>query len=257
MYTLRIESNVLYFIFKDGINSYSCSCLAGYTGTNCDIDINECLPNLCMNGATCRVRRSYNAAHTQYHNHYFFSQDLLNRYECSCAPGWEGTHCEINHDDCTPNPCLNGATCSVRILITETFLSKSYYCTFLLTTGSCERIQMQLYWWLHRTQMWGGYQRVRQSAVRKWRHLLRKRQIITLSSSYPSWLFLCQLMLICRIWWMRIAVYALRGTLVPTVRLTEMTVLPRPAWMEPLARWVNKAWYLSSFSPHGCNLWYY
>ena len=35
---------------------------------------------------------------------------------------------------------------------------------------------------------------------------------------------------------MRIAVFALKDMLVPTVRLTEMTVLPCPAKMEPLAQ---------------------
>ena len=39
-------------------------------------DINECASGPCQNGATCN--------------------DLLNRYECNCAPGFNGTNCEIS-----------------------------------------------------------------------------------------------------------------------------------------------------------------
>jgi len=38
-------------------------------------DINECASGPCENGATCN--------------------DHVNMYTCSCAPGWQGTHCEL------------------------------------------------------------------------------------------------------------------------------------------------------------------
>jgi len=31
---------------------------------------------------------------------------------CECDAGYEGDHCEINIDECDPNPCLNGGTCT-------------------------------------------------------------------------------------------------------------------------------------------------
>jgi Notch-like protein len=31
---------------------------------------------------------------------------------CTCDPGWTGVECETNIDDCSPNPCMNGGTCS-------------------------------------------------------------------------------------------------------------------------------------------------
>jgi len=34
------------------------------------------------------------------------------RYTCHCPPGWEGSNCEKNVDDCAENPCLLGANCT-------------------------------------------------------------------------------------------------------------------------------------------------
>ncbi|KAM8934213.1 protein crumbs homolog 2 [Pelodytes ibericus] len=35
-------------------------------------------------------------------------QDLFNSFNCSCSDGWKGKACELNIDDCTPNPCIHG-----------------------------------------------------------------------------------------------------------------------------------------------------
>ena len=41
----------------DGIDSFSCICDAGYTGTRCNTEINECQPtNPCQNGGSCTDR---------------------------------------------------------------------------------------------------------------------------------------------------------------------------------------------------------
>ncbi|XP_071952131.1 uncharacterized protein [Antedon mediterranea] len=62
--------------------SYVCSCVPGYTGTDCETDIGECAqPQPCLNGGT---------------------------YRCDCPPGYGGINCEINIDDCFGNPCVNG-----------------------------------------------------------------------------------------------------------------------------------------------------
>ena len=61
-----------------GVNSYTCSCVAGYTGTNCETDIDECAAFPCKNGATCT------------HG--------LNSYQCACATGFSGTNCESDMD---------------------------------------------------------------------------------------------------------------------------------------------------------------
>jgi hypothetical protein len=58
----------------DGVNSYTCTCQPGYTGTNCQTNINECSPNPCQNGGSCT--------------------DGVNSYTCNCVGGYTGTNCQ-------------------------------------------------------------------------------------------------------------------------------------------------------------------
>lgn len=65
--------------------------VTGFTGTQCEIDIDECKDNPCLNGGVCR--------------------DLINSFQCSCAIGFTGSRCQINIDDCVSSPCKNGGVC--------------------------------------------------------------------------------------------------------------------------------------------------
>ncbi|CAC5394934.1 Protein eyes shut homolog,Neurogenic locus Notch protein,Neurogenic locus notch homolog protein 3,Protein eyes shut,Alpha-tectorin,Delta and Notch-like epidermal growth factor-related receptor,Protocadherin Fat 4,Delta-like protein C,Neurogenic locus notch homolog protein 1,Fibropellin-3,Sushi, von Willebrand factor type A, EGF and pentraxin domain-containing protein 1,Protein jagged-2,Neurogenic locus notch homolog protein 2,Protein crumbs homolog 1,Delta-like protein D,Fibropellin-1,Protein crumbs,Delta- len=78
----------------DLLNDYSCHCMAGFTGKDCQIDIDECQSSPCMNGATCR--------------------DKNNSYTCDCQQGYVGNNCQIDIDECQSNPCYNNATCIDR-----------------------------------------------------------------------------------------------------------------------------------------------
>lgn len=54
---------------------YRCSCLNGYTGKNCQTNINECTGNPCNNGGTC--------------------VDEIGRYSCQCTPEYGGKKIEV------------------------------------------------------------------------------------------------------------------------------------------------------------------
>ncbi len=53
-------------------NTYRCSCVAGYQGTNCEENIDECASNPCQYGGTCIDGVS----------------------KCTCGLDFSGLHCE-------------------------------------------------------------------------------------------------------------------------------------------------------------------
>ena len=60
----------------------------------CEIDIDLCAFDPCLNGATCS------------------ENDDSSRYVCTCPYGYEGEQCETDIDFCVSDPCQNGATCT-------------------------------------------------------------------------------------------------------------------------------------------------
>ncbi|KAL5262075.1 hypothetical protein ACHWQZ_G007686 [Mnemiopsis leidyi] len=73
---------------------YRCMCRAGWTGTNCDIDKDECEAHghKCLNGAQC--------------------VDLIADFRCDCVNHYTGQYCETAPPPCKLEPCQNGATCT-------------------------------------------------------------------------------------------------------------------------------------------------
>ncbi|XP_072011956.1 neurocan core protein isoform X2 [Engystomops pustulosus] len=64
-------------------STYSCICHKGYTGENCEIDMDECLSNPCQNGGTCI--------------------DEINSFLCLCLPSYGGSTCGKDTEGCDHN----------------------------------------------------------------------------------------------------------------------------------------------------------
>ncbi|CAH3188859.1 unnamed protein product, partial [Porites evermanni] len=75
-------------------NGYTCICVKGFTGKDCETNINDCVNFTCLNNGTCI--------------------DLINGFNCSCPPGFTGNRCEIDINECESSPCLNNGTCTDR-----------------------------------------------------------------------------------------------------------------------------------------------
>jgi len=67
--------------------NYSCECPDGYTGKNCEVEIDECESDPCVHGE-CKSSPG--------------------SYTCICDPGYTGTYCQIEIDECDSNPCVEG-----------------------------------------------------------------------------------------------------------------------------------------------------
>ncbi|KAM6166169.1 protein crumbs homolog 1 isoform 2-T2 [Erethizon dorsatum] len=75
---------------EDLYSSYHCSCPLGWSGTHCELNIEECFSNPCIHG-NC--------------------SDRVAAYHCRCEPGYTGVNCEVDTDNCRSHQCANGATC--------------------------------------------------------------------------------------------------------------------------------------------------
>ncbi|CAK9831479.1 Protein eyes shut [Anthophora retusa] len=76
---------------EDANSTYSCYCIDGYTGINCEINWDDCWSNPCYNGGTCN--------------------DAVAAYNCTCAEGFVGINCEQRYSECSNQPCLNNGIC--------------------------------------------------------------------------------------------------------------------------------------------------
>nr|XP_026693424.1 uncharacterized protein LOC100183806 [Ciona intestinalis] len=76
----------------DGVSSFTCACVNGYTGADCSTNIDDCASTPCANGGTCT--------------------DGVASFTCACVNGYTGADCSTNIDDCASTPCLNGGTCT-------------------------------------------------------------------------------------------------------------------------------------------------
>ncbi|CAF4045004.1 unnamed protein product [Adineta steineri] len=101
------------------VDGYSCSCLQGFNGSNCQIDNRPCQSNTCWNNGTC-------------------NQTSDTTFKCLCKPERIGIHCEIKIDYCQNVTCLNNGVCKPLLGDYKCeCLSKSYsgkYCGIVSQT---------------------------------------------------------------------------------------------------------------------------
>ncbi|XP_065198945.1 protein crumbs homolog 1-like [Sycon ciliatum] len=64
----------------DHINNFTCVCVPGFTGSNCEINLDECLTMPCGSAATCI--------------------DQENAFTCVCAAGFTGEYCQTETQVC-------------------------------------------------------------------------------------------------------------------------------------------------------------
>ncbi|XP_074496791.1 protocadherin Fat 4-like [Sebastes fasciatus] len=86
-----LESPAVIFVSPQ-IEIFNCTCPAGFTGTLCENDIDECEVNPCENEGTC-----VNTAGSFY---------------CHCQSGFSGFFCSTDVDECLKVKCQNGGTCT-------------------------------------------------------------------------------------------------------------------------------------------------
>ena len=88
-------------------------CLQTFCYCYCCSDLIPCQTNSpCRNGTTC-------------------SNSGAGGYHCSCAPGYHGTDCQYETNECLLNRCMHGATCVVSIAnnkVTRILDQSAYTC---------------------------------------------------------------------------------------------------------------------------------
>uniref|UniRef100_A0A8C9ADG5 Sushi, nidogen and EGF like domains 1 n=1 Tax=Prolemur simus TaxID=1328070 RepID=A0A8C9ADG5_PROSS len=112
-----------------GNPSYTCSCLSGFTGRRCHLDVNECASHPCQNGGTCthgvnsfscRCPAGFGGPTCETAQSPCDTQECQNGGQCQaesgsavcvCQAGYTGAACEMEVDECSSDPCLNGGSC--------------------------------------------------------------------------------------------------------------------------------------------------
>ncbi|XP_033640242.1 uncharacterized protein LOC117300656 [Asterias rubens] len=81
-------------ICVNSLNGYTCNCLAGYSGSRCEIDLVQCQA-ICSDGGDCEYG--------------------LNNFTCTCRPGFNGARCDYDIEPPMVTGCPNDTTIPVTM----------------------------------------------------------------------------------------------------------------------------------------------
>lgn len=90
--TLSLKNYRWNFVeFPSCILTHSYFYSVGFSGLECNVDIDDCANITCPAGREC--------------------VDLVNDYKCVCPQGYSGDNCTLDVDYCASSPCKNNGTC--------------------------------------------------------------------------------------------------------------------------------------------------
>eukprot|EP01050_Picozoa_sp_SAG11_P021697 SAG11_NODE_3916_length_2150_cov_1.076060_2_plen_268_part_00 len=112
-----------------------CDCHDGYSGDNCDVDLDDCASTPCAFGAVCADAGAGYGYHCYCADGFLgpdceqesdecgsspcscdaVCSDNLDQYTCTCPPGWTGETCSDAVDACASGPCMHGGACMTQL----------------------------------------------------------------------------------------------------------------------------------------------